>query len=59
MRFLEVFYNATMELLGIYYATSHLSISQLYAMSITFAKQYENVKFKPICESMESKFKRY
>ena len=58
-KFLEVFYNATELLSGVYYPTAHLALHQLFNISETFAYYRDTDLFGSIVHEMEHKFKTY
>ena len=58
-KFLEVFYNATELLSGVYYPTAHLALHQLFNISETFSYYRDTELFKNIVNLMENKFKNY
>ena len=58
-KFLEVFYNATELLSGVYYPTAHLALHQLFNISEVFSF-YRNIDlFAPIVYQMQNKFQSY
>ena len=59
LKFLEVFYNATELLSGVYYPTAHLALQQLFNISETFSYYKDTELFGSIINLMENKFKSY
>ena len=58
--FLEVFYNATNKLSGVYYSTSCLVLMELLNMAYAFSNyKQKNEIYVDICKDMEKKFKKY
>ena len=57
--FLEVFYEATVTLSGVYYPTSPLVLHSLLEITTLFSSTKDDALFRPIVESMVRKFKKY
>ena len=59
MDFLEVFYEATNELSGTYYCTSHLFVHNIFKITAQFAKYRDHEVLSLFVMGMETKFFQY
>ena len=57
--FLKVFYDATVQLSGVYYPTSPYALHKLYDIAATIDMHRNSELFKTTVEFMEAKFKKY
>ena len=59
VEFLKVFYDATVELSGVYYPTSPLALHKLYDMADLLKQYSENMTVASAVSHMQKKFKKY
>ncbi|XP_058181412.1 zinc finger BED domain-containing protein RICESLEEPER 2-like [Rhododendron vialii] len=59
MKFLKVFYAATVACSGVRYPTSCIVLHHLFNISVNFRKHREHPNFAHACIDMEGKFRKY
>ncbi|KAI8534491.1 hypothetical protein RHMOL_Rhmol10G0094100 [Rhododendron molle] len=59
MKFLKVFYVATVGCSGVRYPTSCIVLHHLFNISVNFCKHREHPNFAHACLDMEAKFRKY
>lgn len=59
MKFLKVFYVATVASLGVRYPTSYIVLNHLYNISLNFFKFRSQQAFFDACTVMEENFRKY